>query len=441
MKRQSDPATLWREIENAGGIDAYVEERLTRHGYIVEPRDTVNMSKRELSEYKQRLKAAAEEKKRLKKAAWQARKQHHIVHLGEGIYWNDADTRDKFDLPNGTERAAENELPPLETPARLAGALGLTVAELRWLTYHRDAATCVHYYRFEIPKRDGTSRPIWAPMPKLKQAQRWILARIVEKLPVHSAAHGFVPLRSTATNACIHTDSRVLIKLDLHNFFPTVTFPRVKGVFRKAGYGEQVAILLAALCTEAPREVVRHLGETYYIAMGPRCLPQGAPTSPAITNTLCLSMDRRISALAKKNGWRYTRYADDLTLSMSKSAKHPPRTGKIVGLVKRIVSEEGFQINAAKTRLARATRRQTVTGLVVNDDQGPRVTRRLKRRIRAAVHNLVCGRELAAGDTPQKLAGYAAYIHMTDPVLGRKLLAALKPYLTIEREVMKAASF
>ncbi len=440
MKRASDPATLWREIENAGGIDAYVEEQLTRHGYVVEPRDTTKMSKRELSEYKQRLKTAAAEKKRLKKAAWQAHKQHHIVHLGEGIYWNDADTRDKFDLPNNVERAAENELPAIDTPAQLAESLGLSVADLRWLSFHRDAATHVHYHRFEISKRDGSSRPIWAPLPKLKQTQRWILSRIVEKLPVHSAAHGFVPLRSTATNARMHADSQVVIKLDLLNFFPTVTFPRVKGVFRKAGYNEQIAILLAALCTESPREVVQHQGDTYYIALGPRCLPQGAPTSPAITNTLCLSMDRRISELARKNGWRYTRYADDLTLSLSKHFKQPSRTGNIVGMVKRIVSEEGFQINAAKTRFAHMTRRQTVTGLVVNDAHAPRVTRRLKRQIRAAVHNLNCGRELAVGDTPQKLAGYAAYIHMTDPILGRKLLAALKPHLSVEREVREAVS-
>ncbi len=425
MKRQSDPVSLWRGIETAGGIDAYIDIQLKENGYLVERRATEHMSQRELNDYKKRLKAEAGEKKRLKKEAWKAYKEQHIVHLGEGFYWNDADTYDQFDLPNIAERAAENELPALDSPAQLAQALNITLAELRWLAFHRDAATYIHYYQFSIAKKDGTKRPIWAPLPKLKRAQRWILRHIVEKLPVHSAAHGFVPLRSTATNAGKHTHSKIIIKMDLKNFFPTVTFPRVKGIFRKAGYGEQLAILLAALCTESPREKIQHEGITYFIALGPRCLPQGAPTSPAITNTLCLSMDRRVSALAAKNGWRYTRYADDITLSFPAKSKQTPETGKIFGLVKRIVVDEGFEINPRKTRFARPARRQKVTGLVVNDRQPPRVPRDLKRRLRAAIHNLSQGKALKNGETLQTLLGYAAYIHMSEPELGRKLLETL----------------
>lgn len=425
MTRQSDPVTLWREIETAGGIDAYVDTQLKAHGYLVERRDIGAMSKRQLNEYKKSLKAEAKEKKRLQKEAWKAYKQHHIVHLGEGIYWNDADTCDKYDLPKAAERAAENELPSMDSPAQLAEALRISVADLRWLAFHRDAATHIHYYRFSIPKKDGTQRSIWAPLPKLKNAQRWILRHIVEKLPVHAAAHGFVPLRCTVTNARVHTHSQVIIKMDLKNFFPTITFPRVKGVFRKAGYNEQVSILLAALCTESPRKKIEHEGKTYYIALGPRCLPQGAPTSPAVTNTLCLSMDRRISALAYKNGWRYTRYADDITLSFPAISRKFPKTGSISGLVKRIVTDEGFEINSRKTRFARPVSRQKVTGLVVNDRHAPRVPRNIKRRIRAAIHNLSQGKALKNGDTPQTLMGYAAYIHMSEPELGRKLLKTL----------------
>jgi hypothetical protein len=213
--------------------------------------------------------------------------------------------------------------------------------------------------------------------------------------------------------------------MDIRNFFPTITFPRVKGVFRKAGYGEQIAILLAALCTESLRKKIEYNGKTYYIALGPRCLPQGAPTSPAVTNTLCLGMDRRISALAFKNGWRYTRYADDITLSFPVNLKRAPKTGKITGLVKRIVMDEGFEINARKTRFARQASRQKVTGLVVNNDHSPRVPRDVKRRIRAAIHNLGQGKSLKNGDTLHTLKGYAAYIHMSEPELGRKLLEAI----------------
>src|SRR5206468_5794825 len=124
-------------------------------------------------------------RKKLHKEAWLAYKATHIVHLGEGVHWNDAAVKDKWDLAHAEERAAENELPPLDSPAQLAEALGLSVGQLRWLAYHRDAATRIHYRRFVIPKRGGGERAIWAPLPKLKAAQRWILHHIVEKLPVH----------------------------------------------------------------------------------------------------------------------------------------------------------------------------------------------------------------------------------------------------------------
>jgi hypothetical protein len=243
-------------------------------------------------------------------------------------------------LPDAEERAAENELPPLDSPAQLAEALGLTVRGLRWLAFHRDVATSIHYRRFTIPKRDGTARAIWAPLPKLKGAQRWILRNIVERLPVHGSAHGFLPGHSTLSNAASHPDPKIVAKIDIKDFFPTVTLPRVKGVFRKAGYRESIATLLALLCTESPREIVEHEGRTVYVALGPRCLPQGAPTSPALTNTLCLHLDRRLGGLARRLGWRYTRYADDMTFSLPADHRGPPRLGTLLGAVRRIVAAE-----------------------------------------------------------------------------------------------------
>ena len=146
--------------------------------------------------------------------------------------------------------------------------------------------------------------------------------------------------------------------MDIKDFFPTVTVPRVKGIFRKAGFREQIATLLALLCTEAPREIVDHEGTTYYVSLGPRCLPQGAPTSPALTNTLCLRLDQRIHGLAKKYGWRYTRYADDLTFSLPANHKGAPHLGALMGLVKRIVADEGF-CGASRQDTHRAHRRTT----------------------------------------------------------------------------------
>ena len=299
-KQTQDPQTLWREIEHAGSIDAYVHKQLEELGYVLDKSPPEDMSKKQFAEYKKLLKAEAAEKKRIKKEVWQAYRSTHVVHLGDGVFWNDFTDFDKWDLENAEKRAAENELPPIDSPQHLAEKLSLSVAQVRWLAYHRDAATYIHYRRYTIPKRNGGERPIWEPLPILKETQRWILRNIVERLLVHGAAHGFLAGRSIATNAAVHNNSKVILKMDLKNFFPTVTMRRVKGVFRKAGYREQVATLLAMICTEAPREIVKRNGKTYFVSLGPRCLPQGAPTSPGLTNTICLKLDGRMDGLAKK---------------------------------------------------------------------------------------------------------------------------------------------
>jgi hypothetical protein len=425
MADANDSAATWRAIVQAGGIPAWVDAQLAAHNLLVTRRDASTLSDREREGYKKELKAEAAERVKLRREAWQAYRANHVVHLGEGVHWNDETGPDKWDLPNAEERAAENELPPLDTPQQLAEALGLTIPQLRWLAYHREAATRVHYRRFVIPKRGGGERAIWAPLPKLKAAQHWILRNVAEKLPVHGSAHGFLPGRSTLTNAAAHTDARLVVKVDVKDFFPTVTLARVRGIFRKAGYREQVATLLALLCTESPREVVELDGQTYYVALGPRCLPQGAPTSPALTNTLSLRLDRRLAGLSRRLGWRYTRYADDLTFSLPAGHSGKPRLGALLGCVRRVVEAEGFTLNADKTRVARRGGRQQVTGLVVNGPGTPRVPRKLRRQLRAAAHNLANGKQPKDGETLARLAGYAAYVHMTDPKRGAELLKAI----------------
>ena len=422
-RQRTDLATIFRGIEQAGSVDAYVDSQLRERGFLVERRATDDMSQRELARYKKELKQEAEEKRQLKAEAWKAYKTGNIVFLGEGVFWNDAIDYDKWDLENAEARAAENELPPLDKPQELAVALELTIPQLRGLAYHRDAAESVNYRRFTIPKRDGSPRAIWAPLPRLMRVQRWILRNVVERLLVHGATHGFLAGRSIVTNARVHTDSRVVLKMDVKDFFPTVTYPRVKGIFRQAGYREQIATLLALLCTEAPRAVVDDGGKTMYVSLGPRCLPQGAPTSPGLTNVICLRMDRRLTGLANKFGWRYTRYADDMTFSLPSKHTGEPHVGTLTGLVKRVVADEGFAIHPDKTRVSRRGGRQTVTGLVVNGVQPPRVPRKLRRHIRAAIHNVKQGKPLQNDETRSTIEGYIAYIAMTDRELAAKLLA------------------
>lgn len=418
---------LWQAIEKAGSVNAYVREQMQKNGFLVARRPTDTMSKSELEKYRQELKKEATEQRRLNKEAWQAYKAKHIVHLGEGIYWTDDTSEDKWDTPNANKRLLENQLPVITKVAQLCEALNLSVSELRWLCYQREVAPKTNYTRFEIPKRSGGMRAIWAPLPKLKQAQHWILHEILERLVVHGSAHGFITGRSIATNAAEHTHSQMLVKVDVENFFPSISWKRVKGVFRKAGYPEQIATLLALLCTESPREVVEHEGKQVYVALADRCLPQGAPTSPALTNALCLRLDRRLTGFAQKAGWRYTRYADDLTFSLPANSQAKPDLSRLLGTLKRMLGEEGFALNAKKTRVIRSGHVQEVTGLVVNGEHAPRVSRQLKRQMRAAVHNLQQGKALPDGESLQRLSGYAAYIAMTDRELGTGLLSQLQP--------------
>lgn len=416
---------IWQAIEKAGSVNAYVQEQLRKNGFLVTRRPTDNMTKAELEKYRQELKKEATEQRRLNKEAGQAYKSKHIMHLGEGIYWSDDSSEDQWDLPNAHKRLLENQLPVITKVAQLCEALNLSVSELRWLCYQREVASKTHYTRFEIPKRSGGMRAIWAPLPQLKQAQHWILHEILERLVVHGSAHGFISGRSIATNAAEHTNSQVLVKVDIKNFFPSISWRRVKGVFRKAGYPEQIATLLALLCTESPREIVEHDGKPVYVALADRCLPQGAPTSPALTNALCLGLDRRLTGFVQKAGWRYTRYADDLSFSLPLTHQEKPEISRLLGTLKRILGDEGFELNVQKTRVIRTGDVQEVTGLVVNGDQAPRVSRQLKRQMRAAVHNLEQGKALPEGESLSRLRGYAAYIAMTDHKLGTSLFHQL----------------
>ena len=430
---------LWQDIELAGGRYQYVQQQLVSQGFMVDRQPVDNMSPKERERYKKALKKEAAEERILKKSAWQAYKAHHMVYLGRHIYWSDDTSTDKWDVKDAANRLIENKLPLLSKHNELAEAVNLTIPQLKGLCYQREVATNLSYSHFTIAKRNGTPRQIWSPIPRLKFVQRWVLHNILNNLMTHGAAHGFVRSKSIVTNAAVHSNSELLIKLDVKDFFPSVSWRRVKGVFRHAGYPEQIATLLALLCTESPRQVVQQDGVTYYVALGDRALPQGAPTSPALTNIVCLNLDRRLTGLAEKLGLRYSRYADDLTFSVpaiddaqpksstkatastvKKQAdmQHNKMIGQLLGSVHKILREEGFALNNDKTRVIRKGSQQQVTGMIVNGQGVPRVSRQIKKMLRAAVHNLEAGGQLRADETFNTLSGYAAWIASAEPELG-----------------------
>ncbi|MBZ4336116.1 reverse transcriptase family protein [Corallococcus sp. AS-1-12] len=427
--------TRWKAITEAGGADEWVRAQLVAKGALADEVDFSSLKDKEKTAWKEKKKAEAVERRALERQAHEAWKATHVNHLGVGIFWSEAGLPDKFDLEHREERARQNGLPPLNTAEELATALGLSVSKLRGFAFHRDVDTGSNYVTWSIPKRTGGERTITSPKPELKEAQRWVLSNVVERLPVHGAAHGFVAGRSILTNALAHRGADVLVKVDMKDFFPSVNWRRVKGLLRKGGLPENTSTLLALMSTEAPRERMSFRGKTLHVAKGPRALPQGAPTSPGITNALCLRLDKRLSALSRKLGFTYTRYADDLTFSWTKAKAPKARRAQgapvavLLARVKDIVEAEGFTVHPDKTRVARKGSRQRVTGLVVNEakDGTPaaRVPRDVVRRLRAAIHNRLKGKPGREGESLEQLKGMAAFIHMTDPEKGRMYLEQL----------------
>jgi retron-type reverse transcriptase len=370
---------------------------------------------------KARKKAEAAERRRLRAEAVARRRAEDIVFLGRGVSGRLGERTSRVEW---LERAG---LPVLSTPAELAAALGLTVSRLRWLAFHAEVATRTHYIHFTVPKKSGGRRTLSAPHRTMAGAQRWIFERIVSKLPAEPVAHGFLPGRGILSNARPHAGRAVVVNLDLEGFFPSIGFPRVRKVFEHVGYSPAVATILALLCTECPRRTVVLEGTTYHVATGPRGLPQGACTSPGLSNQVARRLDRRLSGLAAKLGLTYTRYADDLTFSGDEGLDG--RVGYLMARVRHIAEDEGFTINESKTRVQRRNTAQMVTGLVVNDRPG--VSRAEVRRLRAILHRartegLKRQNRQNLPDFRAWLLGKIAFVRMARPEVGDRLLAELK---------------
>lgn len=376
-------------------------------------------SKEEREALKQRKKAEAAERRRLHTEAVARRRATDIVFLGRGVSKGLSDRR------SHVEQLQSLGLPVLGAPAEVASALGLSIPQLRWLAFHSEAATRVHYVRFTVPKKCGGVRQLSAPHRTLARAQRWILDNILSKVPVHDAAHGFAPGRSTVTNAAPHVGRKAVVNADLKDFFPTITFARVKGLFQSFGYSPAAAVIFALLCTESPRRPLIYAGKTFEAATGPRVLPQGACTSPALSNLVSRRMDARLRGIAAKLGWIYTRYADDLTLSAD--GETADKVGYVLARVRHITADEGFEVNEKKTRVQRPNSAQTVTGLVVNRRVG--VPRDVVRRLRAILHRaqsegLAAQNRDAHPHFESWVRGMIAYVNMANPDQGAKLRAA-----------------
>lgn len=352
-------------------------------------------------------------------------RHEQLPHLGRGV-----SSRLRFDLPSDTKKLGQLNLPVWNEAKDLAAFLGISLGQLAWLCYHREVAPTDHYSHFSIPKRSGGTRAISAPRPYLKAAQHAILHNLLIHIPVHQNAAAFLPRKHIGDNAAQHAHTEaggpnVVLRVDLKDFFPSITFNRIAGVFASLGYNQGISTLLALICTESPRVEATFDGQKSHVALGERFVPQGAPTSPALTNLLCRRLDARLSGMAAHFGFVYTRYADDLVFS---SSQNEAQVILLQRGVLKVLDSEGFIVNPDKIAVMRRGARQSVTGLVVNGTQGARISRRDLKRFRAVLHDIEQNGAEVVSDKMGKSAlsyarGYLAFVHMVSPDVAAKLRA------------------
>ncbi len=268
------------------------------------------------------------------------------------------------------------DIPAIPTAGDLARWLGVHPGELEWFANLKalGSGRLEHYHYLKIEKSPGRVRIIEAPKRELKELQRWVLREILQKVPSHPAAYGFVKGRSVGGFVAPHVGKRAVLKMDLRDFFPSIPGARIQAVFRTLGYPETVADLLGGICTNVVR------GDVPDVYRRPH-LPQGAPSSPMLANICAYRMDCRLAGLAKGVGAEYTRYADDLAFSGDLDFN------RLSTYIAAIAHEEGFSVNFRKTRVMRQGVRQRLAGLSAN--QKVNVIREDFDRLKAILTNCV----------------------------------------------------
>jgi len=335
------------------------------------------------------------------------------------------------------QAAQEWEIPAITTVGDLSDWLDINTSELEWfadlkgLAYRRSNPKISHYHYRVLVKASSGVRLIEAPKLRLKKMQRQILTSILDKIPIHRAAHGFVKGRSIRTFVAPHVRQRVVLRMDLQDYFPSFRAARIQALFRTLGYPEIVADLLGGICTNAvPRRVWRDTSSVIDLPQLQEArslysrthLPQGAPTSPALANLCTYRLDCRLAGLARSVGAVYTRYADDLAFSGDELFERGVQ--RFSTHVAAILIEEGFIVNYRKTRIMRRGVRQHLAGLVTN--QHTNVMRGDFDRLKATLTNCVRSRpdsqnREALPRFQKHLEGRVAFVESINPAKGLRL--------------------
>lgn len=249
-----------------------------------------------------------------------------------------------------------HDVPVIYNPAHLSAHVGYKKEYLK-----KASIFPRYFYRdFEITKKNGTRRLISEPLPSLKEIQIWILKNILYKAPISPFAKAYRPNVTLLENLRFHKNQPKVFTLDLEHYFPSITIEAVEKEFHQLGYSKMVSRLLSKLCTRD------------------KTLPQGAPTSPYLSNLIFKDADAAIAAYCKEQKIRYTRYADDMSFSGDFDEN------KLLLKVTEIVGKLNLQINKNKTKLMTSNMRQAVTGIVVNEK--PQVVFHKRNELRQAMY-------------------------------------------------------
>ena len=384
----------------------------------------------ELNKYKKnRLKQSREKQKLNKQKRADDREAKKVARreaLGEDInYLGKRFSAQLKEKQCDADLLAKNNLGHITDVATLSEALKISVYDLRFLSFSRKLSKHCHYTSFGIKKKNGDIRKISAPKPKLKSAQRAILDSILYKMQPSTHAHGFLNNKSIVTNAKPHVSASVVVNMDLKDFFPTLDYPRVFGFFKKVGFSPQLSTILALICTIPDHEQLKVHGEIRYLNQDSRRLPQGAATSPMLTNLICRRMDSRLAGIAKSLGFTFTRYADDLTFSGPTSCRK--NINKLMWQVRSVIKDEDFKIHPDKTHVMVDGHRKEVTGIVVNDKLN--ISRKKLKAFKAVLFQIE--KDGPNGKTwgdPQvdlfsSIEGFARYVHMVNPEKGKEFIS------------------
>ena len=257
---------------------------------------------------------------------------------------------------NYGEKLAKKNLPIIFEPEHLSRLVGV-----KFEYFQRHYKNPIKFYRgFYIRKKDGSKRRIFEPLPNLKFIQVWILEEILYKIETNRFIKSYIPKKSIVDNAKFHRGQQLLVNIDIQDYFGAIKDKMVFNFFKELGYNNLVSLYLSKICT---------LNGS---------LPQGAPSSPALSNLISAPIDLEIFDFCSLKKIRYTRYADDLTFSGNFNAS------LLINKVGFILRKYNFEINYKKLRVRRKHQRQITTGIVVNEKLS--IPREKKRELRQSVY-------------------------------------------------------